>query len=489
VTETAEKTEKKERGPTPTQILLKIIKPQIHCWHTEDGEAYVDIRRGGGARETHAAGSARLRAWLRQRFVDSFSDHPTRYVLDESVAALTDMAIDGPQHKAFARLAPFGDAIFYDLGGKAGSAVKITADGWETVDDAPVRFIRGSGSLEQAKPIRGGRLPELLTPHLPMQSATDLALVIGWLIGCFKPGGPFPVLIITGEQGSAKSTFTRVLRRLVDPHSRDMREPPRDPRDLVAAVRHSYVVAFDNVSHLTGDMSDRLCALSTGTRAIGGRALFTDHSEAAFTAVRPLILNGITDFIERGDLADRAISIHLPAIGPKERKDDDAFWAGFNASVPAIMGAIFDAVSTALANDNDGLVLPEKPRMANFARWVVASEPATSFEPGTFLKAMMANRAESAGRTFSQDPVGSALIDLMADIEHVEGDVREISNKIAKNGAMNRKGWPDTERGMAGALRRLISGAATSGIDIKELKTDPRTRRKRFSISRRGIVR
>jgi hypothetical protein len=102
---------------------------------------------------------------------------------------------------------------------------------------------------------------------------------------------------------------------------------------------------------------------------------------------------------------------------------------------------------------------------------------------------MMANRAESAGRTFSQDPVGSALIDLMADIEHVEGDVREISNKIAKNGAMNRKGWPDTERGMAGALRRLISGAATSGIDIKELKTDPRTRRKRFSISRRGIVR
>jgi putative DNA primase/helicase len=475
--------DKPEKKPSPTQILLSVTKKQVHCWHTEDAEPYVDIKRGN-VRYTLAAGSNKLRAWLRTRFIDIFADHPTRYVLDEAVAALTDLAIDGPCHKAYPRLAPDGDDIWYDLGEGRG-AVRMTGEGWEIVgaDKVPVRFIRGAGALQQVVPIRGGRLPDLLRPFMPVKSEVDLALVIGWLVGCFKPGGPFPVLIITGEQGSAKSTFTRVLRRLVDPHSRDMREPPRDPRDLVAAVRHSYVVAFDNVSYLTIDMSDRLCALSTGTRAIGGRALFTDHDEAAFTAVRPLILNGISDFVERGDLADRAISIHLPAIDTKKRMDDDTFWEGFNEAVPAIMGAIFDAVCTALAR-YESIILERKPRMANFARWAVASEPAMTFPPGTFLEAMMANREASAAQTFSQDPVGSALLDLMAEIHIFEGDVREVSNKLAKGAPISREDWPKNERGMANRLRRLISGAKAIGIEVTELRADSKTRRKRFRIER-----
>jgi putative DNA primase/helicase len=480
-----EKTDKdeKEKKRSPVQILLDCVKGQTYCWHTEDGEPYVDIK-GGVGRITHPAGSDKLRAWLRQRFVGVFGGHPTRYILDEAVAALRDLSIDGRTHKAYNRLAPFGEAVFYDLGNSLNQAIRITEEGWQLTTDVPVRFLRGAGALLQVTPVSDGKLPDLLRGFMPQLTETQLALVVGWLVGCFKPGGPFPVLIITGEQGSAKSTFTRVLRRLVDPHSRDMREPPRDPRDLVAAVRHSYVVAFDNVSYLTNDMSDRLCALSTGTRAIGGRALFTDHDEAAFTAVRPLILNGITDFVERGDLADRAISIHLPAIPPDKRVDDDTFWEGFNAAVPAIMGAIFDCVVMALRRQDD-VVLTEKPRMANFAKWVVAAEPAMTFPDGTFLKAMMSNRTDSAVRTFAQDAVGSALLDLMAEIEHFEGDVRDIMNRLAKCAAVSRKGWPESERIMASRLRELIGGARLAGIDITELRADAKTRRKRFAISRR----
>jgi hypothetical protein len=38
---------------------------------------------------------------------------------------------------------------------------------------------------------------------------------------------------------------------------------------------------------------------------------------------------------------------------------------------------------------------------------------------------------------------------------------------------------------MASRLRELIGGARLAGIDITELRADPKTRRKRFSISRR----
>jgi putative DNA primase/helicase len=131
------------------------------------------------------------------------------------------------------------------------------------------------------------------------------------------------------------------------------------------------------------------------------------------------------------------------------------------------------------------VVLTEKPRMANFAKWVVAAEPAMTFPDGTFLKAMMSNRTDSAVRTFAQDAVGSALLDLMAEIEHFEGDVRDIMNRLAKCAAVSRKGWPESERIMASRLRELIGGARLAGIDITELRADPKTRRKRFSISRR----
>ncbi len=44
-------------------------------------------------------------------------------------------------------------------------------------------------------------------------------LAIGWLVGCFMPEGPYPILVLSGEQGSGKTTLTRMCRRLVDPNA------------------------------------------------------------------------------------------------------------------------------------------------------------------------------------------------------------------------------------------------------------------------------
>jgi hypothetical protein len=92
---------------------------------------------------------------------------------------------------------------------------------------------------------------------------------------------------------------------LVDPNSAPLRSEPRDARDLIIAANNSWVLAFDNLSHLPAWLSDALCRLATGG-GFSTRELYTDSEEVLFDAVRTVILNGIEELAMRGDLLDRA---------------------------------------------------------------------------------------------------------------------------------------------------------------------------------------
>jgi hypothetical protein len=125
--------------------------------------------------------------------------------------------------------------------------------------------------------------------------------------------GPYPVIVLSSEQGSAKSTFSAILRALLDPDTAPLRALPREDRDLFIAASNGHVLAFDNVSGLPAWISDTLCRLATG----GGfavRQLYTDRDEVLFDAARPVILNGIEDIVTRPDLADRAVFLTLEPI-------------------------------------------------------------------------------------------------------------------------------------------------------------------------------
>src|SRR5262249_30177683 len=135
----------------------------------------------------------------------------------------------------------------------------------------------------------------------------DWRLVVSWLLAALRPVGPYPVLVVYGEQGSAKSSLVRVLRALVDPNTAALRRPPREERDLVIAATNGWLIALDNLSHLPDWLSDGLCCLATGS-GFATRELYTDADEAIFAARRPVVLNGIEEVATRGDLLDRAIT-------------------------------------------------------------------------------------------------------------------------------------------------------------------------------------
>ncbi len=97
--------------------------------------------------------------------------------------------------------------------------------------EPPVKFRRTRGMLPLPVPVSGGNLADL-RPFVNIASDADWILLSAWLVATLRPTGPYPVLVLHGEQGSAKSTLARVLRLLVDPNRAALRTTPRDERDL-----------------------------------------------------------------------------------------------------------------------------------------------------------------------------------------------------------------------------------------------------------------
>jgi hypothetical protein len=213
-------------------------------------------------------------------------------------------------------------------------------------------------------PAPGGSI-EMLRSFLNLRSKADFVLVVAWALAVLRDRGPYPVLVVSGEQGSTKSTFSAILRALLDPNTAPLRALPREDRDLFIAATNGHVLAFDNVSGLPAWTSDTLCRLATG----GGfavRQLYTDQDEVLFDAARPVILNGIEEIVTRPDLADRALFLTLEPIPEERRRPEAELWASFEIQRPLILGVLLDAIVEGLRR-LPKTHLPKLPRMADFA--------------------------------------------------------------------------------------------------------------------------
>ena len=293
------------------------------------------------------------------------------------------------------------------------------------------------------------------------------------------------MLVLSGEQGSAKSTFSAILRALIDPNAAPLRALPREDRDFFIAATNAHLLVYDNLSGLPGWLSDTLCRLATG----GGfaiRQLYSDQGEILFEAARPVILNGIEDFVTRPDLADRALLITLGAIPEERRRAEAELWSAFESDHPFILGALLDAVVVGVKN-LPTTQLPKLPRLADFALWATACE--TQFQPsGTFWASYCGNRDEAVADVIDADPVASSVRALMMTRAGWSGTATAllpILCTIAGDKIARSKSWPENPRALAGRLRRTATFLRKVSIDIAfEREGHARTRIIRITSAR-----
>jgi energy-coupling factor transporter ATP-binding protein EcfA2 len=320
----------------------------------------------------------------------------------------------------------------------------------------------------------------LLRKYVRTPSEGDFALLLAFLVAALRPSGPYPVLCLTGEQGTGKSTVTKMIRKLVDPYGMDTRSKPKSPRDLAVGAHNTWLLAFNNLSGIPRWLSDGFCRLSDGS-GYGVRKNYEDRDEVVFYHQRPLVLNGIERLATRPDLADRAVRLQLERIPKSERKTESELWAAFDRDRPLILGALFDAVSEALANIDD-VHVEEFERMADFSAWAVAAEPAFPTDDGTFLRAYEGNRQEASRETAESNPVASAICEMI----EAEGDwtgktkpLRKDLKSYLPDPKRPPADFPETYQAMGAELRRLLPVLRDLGIEKVD---DPRERSRQFTL-------
>src|SRR6516165_5488620 len=433
-------------------------------FHTAGGVAYADLVTDGH-RETWPIRSQRFRNWVRRCYYKATGTAAGTAVIGQALELLETRAqFDAPERPVNMRVAEHAGRLYLDLADEHWRAVAIDREDWKVVGCPPVRFRRSPGMLPLPLPERGGSI-QALRPFLNLSSENDFVLVVAWLLAALRPTGPYPLLAISGEQGSAKTVLSKLLRALIDPNMAPVRALPREERELMIAANNGHVLAFDNLSGLPPWLSDSLCRLASGG-SFAVRRLYTDDEEVLFKAARPIVLNGIEDVIGRADLVDRAIFLMLAPIGEAQRRSETELWREFERARPAILGALFDAVAHGL-QALEAVQPGRLPRMADFALWASACEPAL-WPAGTFSRAYAENHKAAIESIIDADPITACVRELMTERTSWTGtaaDLLRVSiERTSQTG--DNTGWPKNPRALAGHLRRAQTFLRALGINI-----------------------
>ncbi len=480
----ASEVETREKETQSQAIIKNVLSAGTNFFHTPEGKCYAEIKNNTHL-ENWPITSKNFKNYLRRLFYEKYQKPPNNQALQDALGVLEAKALfDAPEKEVFLRVAGDNEHILIDMGDENWSVIEVTATGYEVKNLTHSPFRRGSGILPLPFPQEGNI--ELLKYFVNVEEK-DFILLVSWLLQCFNPVGSYPILVLQGEQGTAKSTTSKVLRDLIDPCTAPLRSVPREERDVWVATIHNWILAFDNLSGIPCWLSDVLCRVSTGAGS-AGRTLYTDEDETTIVARRPIIVNGIDDITSRNDFLDRSIILYLPPIPEEKRKPEAEFWKEFEIAKPKILGALLNAVSAGLRNN---IKLNRIPRMADFALWSCACCEVLPWNAEEFLDVYEGNRKGTIEQAIEFDAFSCAVRNFTVERKEWTGTAQELLDILSptvSEAVKRSKAWPSSPRGVSGRLRRSATFLRQVGVEVEFSREATVNRRRLIRLSMKTTV-
>ncbi|MEQ7127429.1 hypothetical protein ABN034_23165 [Actinopolymorpha sp. B11F2] len=400
------------KGPTQAQILMQMAEDAYRLVRSTDGRTYavpLGSKSGSG-----------IRAKLADSLWRQTGKVATGSALSDCINVLEGEASELDPQPVFLRMGHHHDAdnqpghaaggdsntvadgvgaLVVDMGTETGQCIRITSDGWEICPSSPVIFRRSELTHPLVMPVRGGTLDQLR--ELINLSDDDFRLVIAWVVAAYFTDIPHPILLVQGEQGTAKSNLIRCLLGLIDPQPAEDRESPADKREWAIFARASWAFSFDNVTEIPDWLSNSLCKGVTGD-AVLQRVLHSDEDIAVFSFRRVIAMTTIAIKHDlAGDLTDRMLLVEPEVI--EERIPEAEITRRRNAALPDALGAVLDLVAGVL-RELPAVQLQDPPRMADFAHVLAALDKVTGWATLPAYRARVAalGMALIEGNTFAR---------------------------------------------------------------------------------------
>ena len=464
-----------EKNPARA-VIADYAQTHFRYFRTADGTVYAQKNGHPVARPIRSQGTTG--SHRQELMVGLFKDGIGVFngsALKEALDLIEALALSEETQPVHIRVAPgFDGATWLDLGRSDGKSVRIHPNGWDiTVPDPREicwRRTQLTGELPLPAKDTDGKGIDLLLGLTNFADAATECLAIAWLIGCLGPSVPVPAPFLTGPQGAGKSTAGRMLTRIIEGMSGDLRRAPKDEENLIAAVAAGWVTALDNLSHMTPDLSDAMCCIVTGAESVK-RALFTDGDVHRSAYRRPLLLTGIDVGVIRPDLAERLLPLRLER--PAVRRTEAELWADYEPALPAIIGSLLDLTVKVRAAEAQ---TPTDLRMADFAHLCAQLDAATGLGALTAYRARLDDLNDDVieGDLLAQTVLRHA--DAIAPGEAQRMTSTEWLHCLSRlhSGDEPRslpKGWPTTGKVLSDRLKRLQPTLAARGVLIDTGRT------------------
>lgn len=443
-----------KRSAAAVLVDLALERYRFGC--TPDGEPFGVPLDGGHVVRLLRGSRTSLRAELASLYRKKTGRIAAQQALADALLVLEGEAQEAEPELVHLRVAQHRGVLWVDLGDAAERAVKVAGGSWSVVDrDVPVLFRRSALTGAMPTPVAGdlGELWQLLNV-----AERDRPLVLGWLVAALgAPDVSHPILALFGEQGTGKSTASRLLVDLVDPSPVPLRKPPRDMDSWVTAAAGSWVVGLDNLSAVPDWLSDTLCRAATGDGDVR-RQLYTDSGLSVFAFRRVLLLNGIDLGGLRGDLTERLLAIQLEPIPDDRRRTERGLAEAWEDARPRLLGALLGEVAR-MASTLPYVRLGSSPRMADFASVLAALDDVG-------LERYLEQARSLSADSLSADPFIMAMIGSLT--EAFTGKASELLPLVTPDDRLP-KDWPKNARQVTTTLRRNAPALRRQGWTVDDL--------------------
>ena len=319
--------------------------------------------------------------------------------------------------------------IFYNLGH---AVIEITTTGWRILDPGNCPAVFPPLPDNQCLPIpeRGGSIE----PWLDLVNVDEQAKpLIANIPVCVLIGHNIAAAFI-GESGTGKSSTIRHILDVTHPQRDEHGETPaggipESARDAKVAASKSPVIASDNMSHLSKDLSDALCLIVTRTIQ-SERQLHTNDKEIRIASSATVLMGMVDDIIKRQDLRNRGLFFKVPEPSEEAREMYERRRLTFQRELPRVLGAFLDAAVVAyreMLNPNYKAI-PQAPHLSHYSRIGQATESVFGFPAGSFVDAFRANKVEVS--TQDADEFLAVLSDIAQD--GFQGSPDDLRSHVVK---------------------------------------------------------